>query len=177
MVAILPIPDTLATATELAIYLRFTPTGTASTNDYFEITGVQLELGSVATPFARTGGTIQGELAACQRYLPMVTVPTGGTLMEVGANISTTQAIIPFKYQVQPRVNPTGVSYSGTIAQCSVLQGSTQIALTNLQLNTASLYSGQIIVTVASGLTTGYAVQFRGENSATTTIQFTGCEL
>ena len=59
-------------ATEIALLLAHTPTGTASTNDYYEITGVQLELGSVATTFSRAGGTIQGELAACERYFQVI---------------------------------------------------------------------------------------------------------
>ena len=57
-----------STATEMALVLGYTATGTAGANDYYEITGVQVELGSVATPYQPNQSTYQAELAACQRY-------------------------------------------------------------------------------------------------------------
>lgn len=54
---------TIGTANALEVRLQ--NPDTASTIDYW---GVQLEYGSKATPFQTATGTIQGELAACQRY-------------------------------------------------------------------------------------------------------------
>jgi hypothetical protein len=53
-----------STATELAVWFYQNAAGTASNaNDFIEFTGVQLEIGSTATEFTRSGGTIQGEVA------------------------------------------------------------------------------------------------------------------
>jgi hypothetical protein len=101
------------TATEIGLNIYYLTTGTAGAADYFEITGVQLEVGSVATPFKTYAATLQGELAACQRYY--VASPTA--IIYIPNNFST-----GYRYAVQypvpmrgtPTVTATGYSGGGT---------------------------------------------------------------
>jgi len=53
-----------------------------ATSDYFAITGVQLEVGSVATPFERR--SYGAELALCQRYYQIITTGNGFTRVVSG---------------------------------------------------------------------------------------------
>ena len=54
------------TANSMIIEFRVTPVGTAGANDYYEITGVQLEVGSVATDFEHR--SFAQEMQLCKRY-------------------------------------------------------------------------------------------------------------
>jgi len=55
-----------AGTTQITIGFSFTPSGTAGANDWFEVAEVQVERGSVATPFEHR--SYGDELARCQRY-------------------------------------------------------------------------------------------------------------
>ena len=101
-----------ATATEFALDFYFTPVGTAGAADYFEITGVQVELGSVATTFSRAGGTIQGELAACQRYYERVTSESSYGLIGTGKPNTTGNLQIMLPFKVVKRITPTSIDTS-----------------------------------------------------------------
>ena len=92
------------TATELAVSFAMTPTGTAGANDYFEVTGVQLELGSVATAFSRAQGTLQGELNACQRYYYRANIDGDFASAFFSGNTRLAGAI---NLPVKMRTNPT----------------------------------------------------------------------
>ena len=63
-----------STATQLGLLVSWLPSGTAGAADYVEMTGFQIDIGSVALPFRTYAATIQGELAACQRYYYRTTV-------------------------------------------------------------------------------------------------------
>jgi hypothetical protein len=103
------------TTTQLGLQFYYTPSGTAGAADYFELTGVQVEYGSVATTFSRTGASIQGELAACQRYyLSWVTgtTQTIGIGTYTGGGTAVTTANFPVTMRIQPSlVVATGTNY------------------------------------------------------------------
>jgi hypothetical protein len=126
-------------------------------NNTIEFWGVQAEAGSVATPFDTATGTIQGELAACQRYYYRIKVPA---YQEFGAAFcgSTTAALVLVPYPVTMRTEPSALEQNGTAANYQVLYSSGG-ALARTDCNGVPAHQGATVINarvnfpVASGLT------------------------
>lgn len=118
----------------------------------FGIWGFQVELGSVATPFSRAGGTLAGELAACQRYYWRTS--TGGTYkgFGFGMGFSTTQARCMIQFPQTMRTTPSGVEYGGAIAVMDSVTGYLGTGM-SIDGNVMTPQSAYVNVSVASGLT------------------------
>lgn len=133
----------------------------ATTNNYWQISGMQLEAGSVATPFEfEDYGTT---LAKCQRYYQRIQ-PNGTSkaLGPIGRTASTTDAQFSIPYTVPMRAAPSALEQSGTATDYRISHGgiSTQCsAVPTHGASTTELF-GVVNTTVASGLTTGQAALF-----------------
>jgi len=120
----------------------------------WQVTGVQLEAGTTASPFEyRQYGT---ELALCQRYcFQMNTGDSGSNNVKfaLGTNASTTQSWTVVHFPVQLRTYPT-LTVTSTASNYGVFQGS-DIACSAVPFinSNSSPNVGQVIFTVASGLT------------------------
>ena len=102
------------TATQFMPYFQTTPVGTASTNDWLELTGVQIDVGSVALPFRRSANTLQGELAACQRYYWRTTATANSYQLFTGfgSALSVNSAIVTLPVPTKMRTSPSSVDFS-----------------------------------------------------------------
>jgi hypothetical protein len=97
---------TIGTSSYLAILLDG-PSNTANTLDVW---GFQIEYGSKATPFqTASGGSLQGELAMCQRYY----FASSTAIIWGGNTTSGSTYYVTYPWKTTMRVNPTVVTTSG----------------------------------------------------------------
>lgn len=128
--------------------------------DFLYITDAQLEKGSIGTPFSRAGGTIQGELAAAQRYYWRNKAENNESVFAVGCANASTNAIAAVPFPVTMRVVP-----SFSYASIQLYEPGYAGALTALT-NRSTLTTGSGDFATAGPMTAGRAVIIRA--SATT---------
>ena len=140
----------------------------ASANLY--ITGVQLEVGAAATPFSRAGGTLQGELAACQRYYWRNSASASySPLTGVGVFDTTTDFRCTIPFPVTMRTNP---AYSSSAASSMAASGTGLLAASATGLKDSSTPNNANIYFTVSGATAGQAAVLYSNNSSSAYLEF-----
>jgi hypothetical protein len=125
----------------------------------------------VATPFQTATGTIQGELAACQRYFYLTNSADGAyTQYGIGQAYSTSAAKFTMPFPVTMRIAPTSVVVTGNIGLLN--SGDTAINNGTVAVNVPSNNRASLQVTGSSGVTAGNATAVMSNNSLVTSLAF-----
>jgi hypothetical protein len=98
--------------TQLGVLFSATPVGTAGAADFVQLMGIQLEIGSQATPFEHRD--IELELAIAQRYFFNIPEPAAGVIVGAGMVAGAASEIIFIPLPVQMRAAPTVTVSAGT---------------------------------------------------------------
>jgi hypothetical protein len=137
-------------------------TSTFANTEFVIWANAKLEIGSVATAFQTATGTIQGELAACQRYYYQV----GGAIgvnPATGHYYSATNAYLTTPFPVTMRTSPS-VAITNT-SSWSVYSTGSGRAVTSFAFSTSSPISSTCLYTSSSGGTAGYGGWLESTNA------------
>jgi hypothetical protein len=120
---------------------------------------VKLEKGEVPTPFKLNSLSIQGELAACQRYYYRQTAPATNRLFGTASAFSATQADVYGYFPVTMRARPSVVEQASVSAAYNLRFGTTTIPCSSNpsfgSSTTENMY--HVVFTVNAGLVSGQA--------------------
>jgi hypothetical protein len=157
---------TIGTSSFLSLEILHAPNATFT----LDLWGVQVEAGSVATPFTTASGSIGGELALCQRYYYTLVSGTSGTFGTAGY-YSATDVLGTVFFPVQMRTAPTFAAAAGSYYE--VVRSAGSNALTALSANFIGQLTANIFANSAQGAsgTIGVAGQYR-TTSASANIAF-----
>ena len=145
--------------TQISANYSMNPVGTAGANDYFEITGVQLEVGSFATPFEFEDASTT--LAKCQRYFQFYGGSGNYEFIGNGVCANSTSAYGSLDL-VNPMRSAPSLDTAGytNVNQFTLDEGTGNTRLNGLSINVASKQKVRFNCTVASGLTNSRYVAF-----------------
>jgi hypothetical protein len=130
-----PITTATSTANADLFQFEFSANQAGASNAFFELAGVQLEAGQTATTFRRNANSIQGELAACQRYFVRYTYTDTRPRIASGQQPGTTSSwfVLHLPVTMRRQLVAADVSWS---ALASTDNAAFDQALTSLTITT-----------------------------------------
>jgi hypothetical protein len=145
----------------------------ATSGNYIELTGVQLEKGTVATPWEFR--PYAQELALCQRYYYRIGGDATYQVFGLGSFIgSTTLAQVYIPFPVTMRVGATGANFSNSAVTTfwfGAGSGATCTAITQVG-NAESRVGNQIQFTTSSAVTAGTGCIIEANNTTSAFLAF-----
>jgi hypothetical protein len=141
---------TNANSSSLSVELWLSGSDAGNQNATFDIWGVQLEEGTTASPFRRNANSIQGELAACQRYYQRIAGDPAQVHYPIGVGRTLTNSCFAvIKLAQNMRVRPS-LAFSGAF----VVWTTTNYTVSSISTDVVG-YETIAVLATASGVVAG----------------------